>query len=453
MGTGSDTIFALASGIGRAGVAVLRVSGDRAGEAVLALAGRLPPPRRASLRRLRNRTGEILDDAIILWFPAPSSYTGECCAEFQLHGGAAVLSGVSDALIELGLRPAEPGEFTHRAFLNGRMDLTEAEAVADLIEAETASQRVQALRQLGGELSHLLGHWRRALLELMANQEALVDFPDEDLPSDVEALSATKLELLITEIGAHLDDDRRGERLRAGITIVVSGAPNAGKSSLVNYLAGRDLAIVSPIPGTTRDALEARLVLSGVPVTLVDTAGLRQAEDPVEAEGVRRALARAAEADIVLRLTAADESDVPAYVLAAPGGVTLKSERRENWDPEGPFVIEILSKIDRRPPGLRSASAASISLSTGEGLDALIAILAKEVRRLTESSGGVPLTRARHRAALQEVHARLRSARQTCAEVRAEDMRLALRSLGRITGEVGVEEILGQIFSKFCIGK
>jgi len=438
MDLAGDTIFALASGVGRTGVAVLRLSGEGAGAMLQALAGALPAARRATLRRLRDADGALLDQALVLWFPAPASYTGESCAELHLHGGAAVIAGVGDALLALGARPAEPGEFTRRAFLNGRMDLTEAEAVLDLIEAETASQRVQALRQLGGALGRTYETWRDRLTRLMAQQEALVDFPDEDLPAEVEADLLATLAGLQTEMKAHLDDERRGERLRSGVAIAVTGPPNVGKSSLVNSLAERDVAIVSPAPGTTRDALETRLVLGGVPVTLVDTAGLRETSDPVEAEGVRRARARAREADLVLHLREA-------------GGPV--SDVAEEWRHEGVVHLDLFTKLDLVPPCDAAGIGLGISVVTGAGLPELRERLAAEVLRLTASGTQAPLTRARHRAAVAEALASLDAARGAPAELRAEDLRMALRSLGRVTGRVGVEDILGVVFSQFCIGK
>ena len=310
-----DTIFAIASGAGRAAIAVLRLSGPDSAALLRALAGRLPPPRRASLRRLRDAAGEQLDHALVLWLPAPASYTGEDAAELHLHGGRAVIEGVADALVALGARPAEPGEFTRRAFLNGRLDLIEAEAIGDLVEAETSAQRAQALRQLDGALGAIYRDWAERLRLLLAQQEALIDFPDEDLPAETEALALAELAALSREIGAHLDDGRRGERLREGLVFAITGPPNVGKSSLVNALAEREVAIVAPTPGTTRDALEARVVLGGVPVTLVDTAGLRAAQDAIEAEGVRRAHARAAAADLVIVVGEADDGDANTLPL------------------------------------------------------------------------------------------------------------------------------------------
>ncbi len=296
----ADTIFAVASGTGQAAIAVMRLSGPASHAMLASLCGRVPAPRRASFRRLRDAEGAELDQGMVVWLPGPGSYTGEDSAEFYLHGGRAVLHDVADALVALGARPAEAGEFTRRAFLNGRMDLTECEAVHDLIAAETDAQRRQALRQLDGELGTLYRGWSDRLRLLLAQQEALIDFPDEDLPPEVEALVLGELEALRREVASHLDDNRRGERLREGLVFAITGRPNVGKSSLMNALAERDVAIVSATPGTTRDALETRVVLGGVPVTLVDTAGLRDATDEIEAEGVRRARARAAAADLVM---------------------------------------------------------------------------------------------------------------------------------------------------------
>jgi tRNA modification GTPase len=381
----------------------------------------------------------MLDSALVLSMPGPGSYTGEDCAELFLHGGRAVVDAVADALVALGARPAEPGEFTRRAFLNGRMDLTEAEGVADLIEAETEAQRRQALRQTEGALTRLLAGWADRLRLLLAEQEALIDFPDEDLPPDVEARVLAEIATLAGDMAAHLSDGRRGERLRDGLVFVVSGPPNVGKSSLVNALAARDVAIVSPIPGTTRDALETHVVLGGAPVTLVDTAGLREAADAIEAEGIRRARARVSEADLVIAIS------LPDSRIAGEGG-------EESEPVDGGMVLRVVNKIDQGghiPPG-----ALAVSAKTGAGLDALRDKLATYARRLTEREGPPPLTRARHRAALSDAVERLHAAEiADWPELRAEDLRLALRSVGRITGHVGVEDILDTLFSQFCIGK
>lgn len=425
------TIFALASGSARAAIAVMRVSGAGAAAAVAGLCqGRLPAPRTASLRRLRDTNGTTLDHAIVLWLPGPGTYTGEDSAELHLHGGRAVVDGVANALIDLGLRPAEPGEFTRRAFLNGRMDLVEAEAVNDLIAAETEAQRRQALRQLEGELGALYQDWSERLRAILAYQEALIDFPDEDLPPDVEEQLLSTLHAVRTEIESHMNDAHRGEKLREGLFFAITGAPNVGKSTLINALAQRDVAIVSDIPGTTRDALETRVVLGGVPVTLVDTAGLRETTDSIEAEGVRRALARAADADLVMTLVEAGSSALPTE----------------------PDSLLIANKSDLGGDG--PAGALRISARTGLGMDELRTRLADAARRMTESSGPPPLTRARHRAALTEAAGHLTAAESAdLPELRGEDLRLAMRALGRITGHVSVEDILDTVFSRFCIGK
>jgi tRNA modification GTPase len=425
-----DTIFALASGSGRAAIAVMRISGPGSRAALAALcAGRVPAPRHAALRRLRHHA--VLDQALVLWLPGPGSYTGEDSAELHLHGGRAVVDGVANALAAQGLRPAEPGEFTRRAFLNGRMDLIEAEAVHDLIAAETEAQRRQALRQLEGALGTLYHGWADTLRRLLAQQEALIDFPDEDLPPHVEAAMLADLAGLRAEVAAHLDDAHRGEKLREGLCFAITGAPNVGKSSLINALADRDVAIVSPTPGTTRDVLEARVVLGGVPVTLIDTAGLRDTADPIEAEGVRRARARAADADLVIELV---EAGSPAPEVS-----------------DGRRLL-VASKADLGRPG--PGGALRISVLTGKGLDVLRRRLEAEATALTEGEGPPPLTRARHRVALQDALERLVSAGMSgLPELRGEDMRLALNALGRITGQIGVEDILDTLFAQFCIGK
>lgn len=429
----SDTIFAVAAGGGRSALTVLRVSGPRAGEALEALAGRLPRPRAASLRRLRDGDGEALDQALVLWFPGPGSYTGENCGELHLHGGLAVLSAVSECLVGRGLRPAEPGEFTRRAFLNGRIDLLEAEGIADLVAAETAAQRRQALRQLDGALGSIYRGWSQRLLRLLAQQEALIDFPDEDLPPEVELAGREELARLRDEIGSHLDDGRRGERVRDGLVFAIAGRPNAGKSTLLNALARREVAIVSPEPGTTRDVLQARVDLAGVAVTLVDMAGLRETSDAIEAEGVRRARASIADADMVMFLRAADDPE-PLSDRSRPVDVALttKIDLLPGWDGAGP----------------------AISAVTGVGMDLLHELLARKARALTERGGAPALTRPRHRAALMEASAHLVAAEGAALpELCAEDVRKAVRALGRITGAVGVEDVLDSIFFQFCIGK
>ncbi len=433
-----DTIFALASGGGRTAVAVLRISGEKSGALLDALCGRRPPPRRASLRRVRDASGETLDQALALWLPGPGTYTGEDSAELHLHGGPAVIEAVAEALIAAGARPAEAGEFTRRAFFNGRMDLTAAEAVADLVEAESAEQRRQALRQMEGALGALYEDWSQRLMRVLAQQEALIDFPDEDLPADVARLLATEMATLAAEIAAHLNDNRRGERTREGLRIAIIGPPNVGKSSLINRLLARDVAIVSDLPGTTRDALEARLVLGGMVMTVIDTAGLRETEDRIEAEGVRRARARAAEADIVLAMHDASQ---PEAVLDAAAM------------PRAGEVIVVANKLDLAS-GRDIGDAIGVSALTGQGLERLSDALIAAGRRLTARTGPPPLTRPRHRAALETALAALtRAMAEPSEELRGEELRIALRMIGRVTGRWGVEEILGEIFSRFCIGK
>jgi tRNA modification GTPase len=372
----------------------------------------------------------MLDRALVLWFPGPASYTGEDAAELHLHGGRAVMEGVAEALVALGARPAEPGEFTRRAFLNGKLDLLAAEATADLVEAETSAQRRQALRQMEGALGELYRGWSARLLRLLAQQEALIDFPDEDLPPEVEAETLQEIGALEAAMRAHLADDHRGERLREGLVFAITGPPNAGKSTLINALAEREVAIVSPLPGTTRDVLEARVVLGGVPVTLLDTAGLREAADPLEQEGVRRARARAAAADLVIAVADATAPSTP--------------------EQEGPSVVLVVNKADLSPV----TQPLGISARTGAGLAMLRTRLAAEAARLTQAAGPAPLTRARHRAAVTEAAGHLAAAREIgLAELRGEELRLAMQALGRLTGAVGVEDVLDSIFRHFCIGK
>ena len=430
MNTNFDTIFAVATGSGRGAVAIIRISGPNSGTLLSTLVGgSLPTPRRASLRSLTAPDGLPLDRALILWLPGPSSYTGQDSAELHVHAGLAVLDGVATALVTLGARPAEPGEFTRRAFCNGRMTLTEAEAVIDLAAAETEAQRCQALRQLDGELGRLFENWSTRVRRLLAEQEAMIDFPEE--ASDADPNDAP-IAALIAELEVQLTDEQRGERLRDGVQIAICGPPNVGKSSLANALSGRQSAIVAPTAGTTRDVLEIHLVFGGAPVVLLDLAGLRDSEDPVETEGIRRARSRIASADLVL-----DINDTESGPLSPPK--YLK-----------PF-ISIATKIDIQPP---PSDRLGVSVVTGEGLAALRDRLDIEVRRLTQASGPPPLTRVRHRAATLAAVAHLGAAiAAPGAEFRAEELRLALHCLGRVTGAVGSEDILDTIFAQFCIGK
>jgi tRNA modification GTPase len=402
------------------------------------LTGGLPSPRRARHARLRDwQTGDDIDDGIALWFPGPNSVTGEDVAEFQVHGSRAVLAALIVVLGRMGLRLAEPGEFTRRAFHNGKLDLTQAEAIADLTAAETEAQRRQALRQLDGHLGGLYRGWSARLLRLLAHLEAAIDFPDEDLPPEIEREAAGESATLAAEIEQHLADNRRGERLRDGIAVAIIGPPNAGKSSLLNQLARREAAITSPIAGTTRDVIEVAIDLAGYPIVLADTAGLRGAADAIEQEGLRRALARAEAAE--LRLFVFDAGRPPDAAGAAA------------WP--GPDTLLVANKIDLLSQAELPAGAIGVSALTGEGIGSLTAALAARVG--AEYDIGAPLlTRTRHRASLEAARDALRrSLVAGLPELRAEDLRLAWRSVGRITGHADVEDMLGVIFADFCIGK
>ena len=435
----ADTIYALASGAAAGAVAVLRLSGLGSGEAVRRLAGGLPPPRHASLRRLRAADGETLDHVLVLWFPGPASYTGEDAAEFHLHGGRSVIAGVIEALAAIGLRQAEPGEFTRRAFLHGKMDLTAAEGIADLIAAETTAQRRQALHQAGGGLAKLYGGWAERLARLLAHQEAAIEFAEDGLPTDLDIKARVGAGALCAEIEEHLADARRGELLREGLVFTIIGAPNAGKSSLLNALAGREAAIVSSRAGTTRDIVEVRLDLAGVPVTISDTAGLREAGDEIEAEGIKRAERRAEEAQLVITVFSADQK---------PDAETLRWVR--------PEALVLVNKCDLQaaPAAIGGIPTMAVSAREGTGLDALRSRLSEAALQLAGAGQGNQLTRPRHRAALMEASALLAQAEKAILpELTAEALRAALFAIGRLTGRVGVEEILDIVFRDFCIGK
>jgi tRNA modification GTPase len=446
------TIFALSSGRPPVAIAVVRVSGPQAGAALKALIGRVPGPRKVTLARVREpASGEVIDEALALWFPAPHSETGEDVAELQLHGGHAVIAGVLEALGKIeGCRVAEAGEFTRRAFENGRLDLTEVEGLADLIAAETPAQRRQAFRQLKGLIGDRAENWRRRLIEALALVEARIDFSDEaDVPEDLIGPALRAARQLRDEMAAALADGGRGERLREGLVVAIAGPPNAGKSTLLNRLARREAAIVSPHPGTTRDVIEVHLDLGGYPVTLLDTAGIRESDDPVEQEGVRRARARAAEADLVLWV-----SDLSAAGRAA-SEPDLKLSDAKVWGVE--------NKIDRAPLKNESWSrkvfsqSFAISAIEGTGVDGLIAALTDYTKQYFAQTEATIVTRARHRQALEETVAALnRALGQTEGgreELIAEELRSAATTLGRLTGRVDVEDILDVIFRDFCIGK
>ena len=430
------TIYALASGRPPSAIAIVRVSGPHAAAALEVLCGRLPRPRIATLTTLTAPDTGPIDQAVALWFPAPHSATGEDVAEFQLHGGRAVIAALFAALGKIdGLRPAEPGEFTRRAFENGKLDLTEAEGLDDLIHADTDRQRKQALRQLQGLLGHRAQTWRKQIIEAMALVEAGIDFSDEgDVSAELMAPALQRVAALKSEIQETLAASAQSERLREGLQVAIAGLPNAGKSTLLNRLARREAAIVSPHAGTTRDVIEVHLDLDGYPVTLIDTAGLRETNDPVEQEGVRRAHARAEAADLVLWMYEADE-DVPPLA----GGVPV-------W--------MVRNKIDLAPS--KGEGGFAISAATGEGIDALIGALVDFAQNYFGGGEAALVSRARHRALLTETARALGRAGQQVEEgdeIVAEELRIAVHALGRLLGRVDVEEILDSIFREFCIGK
>ena len=451
-----STIFALSSGRPPAAIAVVRVSGPRAGAALEKLIGRLPEPRKAALARVRDpRSSEVIDEALALWFPAPRSETGEDVAELQLHGGQAVIAGVLDALATIeGCRPAEAGEFTRRAFENGRLDLTAVEGLADLIAAETQAQRRLAFRQLKGLIGDRAEAWRRRLIEALALVEARIDFSDEaDVPEDLLGPALHTAQQLRDEIAGVLADGRRGERLRDGLVVAIAGPPNAGKSTLLNRLARREAAIVSPYAGTTRDVIEVHLDLDGYPVTLLDTAGIRDSAEPVEQEGVRRARERATAADLVLWV-----------IDGSAGGLAVEDQPKNLANTE---IWLVQNKIDRADVSFYADAAKhdsdeykftlSISALTGVGMEALTAALSAYAKTYFASTESAIITRARHRRALEETVAALGRAvardHASDEELIAEELRAAATTLGRLTGRVDVEDILDVIFRDFCIGK
>lgn len=445
-----DVIVAPASGLGRAAIAVLRLSGTGTADIVAALAGRLPPPRRLALQALHAPDGTLLDRAMVVWLPGPASYTGEDSAELHVHAGRAVIDAVLQAVLRHGARLAAPGEFTRRAFLNGRMDLLEAEGIGDLVSAETEAQRRQALRQVEGEHSRHVATWHDRLLRLLAWQEALIDFPDEDIPAETEQALEEGIRGLAAELAEARRQAARGRRLRDGVLVAIVGPPNVGKSSLMNALAQRDVAIVSPIPGTTRDVLEARLDLGGIPVTVIDTAGLRATDDLVEAEGVRRAMARAAAADIVVLVAeAGHEANAAAWPDIAGDPLS-----RSRGDEKSPLLLRVANKVDLHE--VADPDWLAISVATQAGLADLLGELTSLAARLAGADGAAVMSRARHETALDDAVGHLDKAAAlgpVHPELRGEELRLAMRAVGRITGAVELEAVLDVVFSQFCIGK
>jgi tRNA modification GTPase len=442
--TKSETIFSLSSAPGRAGVAVFRTSGPLSGFAIKQLSQKKrPKPRHAVLRKLYNAHDILIDEALMLWFPAPASFTGEDCAEFQTHGSPAVVEGLSEALLSYGLRQAEPGEFTRRAVQNGKMDLTEAEGLADLIDAQSQGQRVQALRQMGGGLRDIYEGWRKQLLDALAQIEGEIDFPDEeDIPDSLSHEAYEPLGTLANAMQAALDDMGRGAAIRSGLDIAIIGAPNAGKSTLMNALTRRDIAITSPEAGTTRDIVEAQMVIAGLPVTLSDTAGLRETDNAIEAEGVRRAQKRA------------DESEITIYVVR-PGVTEPDAEILSKLQPFDIIYINkskayINIEVDCEA---YCVSGDLIDVGADKPLYDLLETIIRESFSVGQEAG---LTRARHGDCVRRAQSSILRAQRNLGvapELTGDDLRSALRALSELAGESDIEAVFDRIFSRFCVGK
>jgi len=445
----TDTIYALATAAGRSAVAVVRVSGPETASALRALGADRLKPRQAHVRTFVGPRGEVLDRGIALWFPAPASFTGENCGELHLHGGSAVVDSIMSALAEYGLRLAKPGEFTRRAFENGKLSLDQAEAIADLIDAETHRQARQAIDQLAGALGKRFELWRAALVEALGYLDAAVDFPEEDLPVAVANRARPLLDRVLNDLVEATAHGDRGRAIRDGYRVALVGAPNAGKSSLLNLLSAHQAAIVSPQPGTTRDIIEVHLVLNGYKVILADTAGIRSAGDEVEREGVRRARDWASNAES--RIWVVDGSD-PTDAWTAAADVVRRGD---------------LCVINKSDLGVTGAGVAADRLAKeqdlnvlhcsilGAGWEGVAAWLTDSVTLALSGSDFPATTRLRHARVLQEARFHLERALDVLdiPELAAEDVRLCVRSLGHVTGVVGVEDVLGDIFSRFCIGK
>lgn len=435
----ASTIVAPASGPGPAGVSIIRLSGPACEAVAQRLIGVTPEPRRAKLAKVVDLTGDPIDTALVLYFPKPNSFTGEDVLELHVHGGRAVVRDTIAACLGMAdVRLAEAGEFSRRAYLNGKMDLTAAEGLADLVEAETAAQRRQALRQMQGELADEVGRWREVLIDCLADAEGDIDFPDEDLPPGLSDRARHRILDLQARLEGYLAESRRAERVRSGFQVAIVGKPNAGKSSLINQLARRDAAIVSPVPGTTRDIVDVRLILGGMVILISDTAGLRDSEDLIEAEGVRRARQRAKEADLRLAL------------------LTSQEDRSEFADLMGDGDLWLLGQADRVEWANVDNGDLAVSSVTRQGLDELEALLTQRAQADLGKSESAPLTRLRHQEAVREGIAaldRALTASVQAPELVAEDLRLAARALGRVTGRVDMDDVLDRLFSQFCIGK
>tara|TARA_B100000029_G_scaffold481852_1_gene531270 strand:+ start:37846 stop:39177 length:1332 start_codon:yes stop_codon:yes gene_type:complete len=441
-----DTIYSLSTGAGSSGVAIIRLSGPASEEVLKKLTRkRAPEPRLASLRRIHNPIDQnAIDEGIVIWFPGPNSYTGEDVVEFHVHGGPSITEEVLKSISTVAsCRIAEPGEFTRRAFQLGKMDLTSAEAVADLIDAKTIEQRRQALKQFDGQLAGLYDEWRKQLIDILAYAESAIDFSDEELPEGINNTITNNILYLINNIAQHIDDKKIGERIRSGFNIAILGAPNSGKSSLLNRLATRDVAIVSDTAGTTRDVIEVQMNLEGFAVIVSDTAGIRDTQNEIEFEGVRRARKAADEADLVVVVF--DALDLPDI-----------SEITKNYISDKSLVlVNKVDLLDHSLPGeINGKETLGISAKTGEGFEEFQLRLNREVKNYFGNNEQPVLTRERHRKALEDTLASLnRSTQAVLPELVAEDIRLAVRSIGKITGRVDVEDVLDIIFSEFCIGK
>ena len=441
-----DTIYSLSTGAGSSGVAIIRLSGS-ASEEVLKILTRkqTPKPRLASLRRIHSPVNQdAIDEGIVIWFPGPNSYTGEDVVEFHVHGGPTITEEVLKSISTIGsCRIAEPGEFTRRAFQSGKMDLTSAEAVADLIDAKTIEQRRQALKQFDGQLAGLYDEWRKQLIDLLAYAESAIDFSDEELPENINKTIKHNILCIKDSIAQHIDDKMVGERIRSGFRVTIVGAPNSGKSSLLNRLATRDAAIVSDIAGTTRDVIEVQMNLEGFAVIISDTAGIRDAQNEVEVEGVRRARKSADEADLLVVVF--DALDLPNISDLTSTYITDKS-------------LVLINKVDvlehNLPSEINGKEILGVSAKTGEGFEEFQLKLNQDIKNYFRNNEQPVLTRVRHREALEEALVSLnRSSQAKLPELVAEDIRLAVRSIGKITGRVDVEDVLDIIFNEFCIGK
>ena len=432
-----DTIAAIATPAGRGGIGVVRISGPSVRAISEKILGSLPAPRHAHFARFRDARGEPIDEGLALYFPAPHSYTGEEALELQGHGGPVVMQTLLRACLDAGARLAEPGEFTRRAFLEGKLDLAQAEAVADLIDASSQEAARAALRSLSGEFSAAISRMSDRLVELRALTEAMLDFPEEEIDAVHRSDAASRLEAVRRTLEEVLAKSREGSLLRSGIHVVLAGRPNVGKSSLLNRLAGEERAIVTPIPGTTRDALREPIQIQGVPLTLVDTAGLRDAADAIEQLGIERTQRELGHADLVLMV---EEAGNPSPQLPGIGSEVKR--------------IVVYNKIDLAPQFRAPPGAVSVSAKTGEGLEALRAALLAAAG-WSSTGESIFLARERHLRALERARGHIEAARGELArwEFFAEELRLAHAALGAITGEFTAEDLLGQIFSRFCIGK